>query len=581
MIVLGTGRDGSRHLLRAQRPDEARTLSRELSLPPVLARLLASRGVTEVSRASELLLGEAARTHEPFAMTGMREAVTRLLGAARDGARVAVVGDDDLDGVAGAVLLAEVLAEAGAVPVTVFVERRSGRPDPSFLRTVVERERTAGVVTVDGAASEPPAASAAVAAGAWVVLTDHHGALAAPPGVLLLDPSRPECAYPFKGLSGAGVAWKLAAAVAASLPAGPRAAAQERLERSTALVALATLSDLSPLTDENRVLVARGLAVLSARPGPGLAALLALAGLGSGRRVTARQAVFRLVPRLNAAARLGRPALAAALLSEESPAGAARLAADVETMNSERRLARERVLSDVRSRLRSDGRAGPDALVVESGREATGWRCGVLGSAALALAQEVRRPVLLFCEGDDGLLRGSGRGFGRMPLKSRLADVARAFALSFGGHEGAVGLVLPAAAYGPFRDGARSAFAAGQGLDAFRPALVADTEIHASDVEPSLPARLAPLGPHGPSNPRPLFLLRNVVPAGRPRSLGPRGTSLTVEVAGRRLLTEGRNLRELLTLGDGRGPWDLLVRVGSAPREGGPVLSIVGLSEAA
>lgn len=579
MILLGTGRDGTRHLLRAQRPDQARALGGELSLPPVLARLLASRGVTDPARARSLLLGGAAAVHDPFRMDGVVEAVERLLAAARDGGSVLVVGDDDLDGVAGSALLAGSLADAGLRAVTVFERRRSGGPFPVDLGAEVLRERASGVVTVDGAGSAPETVASATSAGAWVVLTDHHGTRQAPPGALLLDPALPGSRYPFGGLSGAGVAWKLASALASSLGPGRREAALERLEAHTALVALATLSDLAPLLDENRVLVARGLAALSERPGPGLSALRALAGLGGRRRVSVRQAACHLVPRLNAAARLGRPELAAALLSETDAKAAARLASEVESMNCLRRSARERVLSDVRGRLAARGTARGEPVVVESGLEAEGWLRGVLGSAALALSGELSAPVLLLAQVGDRL-HGSGRSRAGAGLRGRLEPVANALALAFGGHENAVGIVLPSAALASFRQAARAAFAGAPARRPSPPALVADTEILASDIDASLPGRLELLGPHGPGNPRPLFLLRGAVPVGRCRPASPDGAALTLEVGGRRLRAGGPAHRELTRPRAG-GTGDLLVHVGRGREDGEPVLSIVGLPEAA
>lgn len=579
MILLGTGRDGTRHLLRAQRPDEARALGGELSLPPVLARLLASRGVTDPARARALLLGGAAALHDPFRMDGVAEAVDRLLGAARDGGPVLVVGDDDLDGVAGAALLAGTFADAGLRVVTVFERRRSGGPGSLDLRAEVLRERASGVVTVDGAGAAPESVASATSAGAWVVLTDHHGTREAPPGALLVDPARPGSLYPFRGLSGAGVAWKLASALASQLGAERRQAALERLEASTALAALATLSDLSPLVDENRVLVARGLAALSERPGAGLSALRAVAGLGGRRTVSARQAACRLVPRLNAAARLGRPELAAALLSEPDPQVAARLASEVESMNSLRKSARERVLADVRGRLAARGANRREPVVVESGSEAAGWLQGVLGSAALALSRELSAPVLLLAERGD-LLHGSGRSRAGADLRGRLEPVARALALAFGGHENAVGIVLPDAAFARFREAARAAFANAPVCRPDPPALLADTEILASDLDASLAGRLELLGPHGPGNPRPLFLLRGAVPLGRCRPPEPDRAALVLDVGGLSIRAGGPAATEL-TRPRRAGARDILVHVGRGPEDGPPVLSVVGLREAA
>ncbi len=540
--VLATGR-----ALRARPhdPNVALELGSSLAIPKAAARVLAARGFEEES-AREFLEPSSARLHDPSGMAGVPEAASLLAGSARRGGRVVVFGDYDCDGVGALAILTTVLARLGADARPFIPHRlRDGYGLKSeALRRALEEHRPEGIVTVDCGITAREAVDEALRAGVYVIVTDHHlpqGAL--PEGAILIDPKLPSCPYPFKELSGAGLAWKLAEALLAE--GGLASSTREAWRASLAkIAALSTIADVVPLTGENRILVAWGLRGLAETRSPGLTALLKRAGIPAGRPPTAREVSFRIAPRLNAAGRLDHARRAYELLTTSDEARAEVLADELEEANEERRVVQDRLVGAVLERLETRFDPSRDAVVVEEGDVRAGWHRGVLGLAASRIAERVRRPVLLFSR-QDGLLSGSGRTFGKTPLFARVAPVAARYATEFGGHDAALGMSLPASRWEAFRDALRSSFAEARDDREWQADPVSDAEIPATDVTGELADALARFEPHGAGNARPLLLLRRLEWDGRGRKVGPRGLRTSFSAAGVRLEAIGWSLGEI------------------------------------
>jgi single-stranded-DNA-specific exonuclease len=288
------------------------------------------------------------------------------------------------------------------------------------------------------------------------------------------------------------------------------------------IAALSTIADVVPLTGENRVLVAWGLAGLAEPRAPGLAALMRRAGVPAGRGPTAREVAFRVAPRLNALGRLDHARRALELLTTTDAARAETLADELEAANVERRAVQDRLVAAVLGRIGGSFDPDRDAVVVEAGDAADGWHRGVLGIAASKVAERVRRPVLLFAR-DGERISGSGRTWGRTPLFDRVAPVAGRFATEFGGHDAALGLTLPAADWEVFRGELRAAFAKSRDDAEWDCERLADAELAAADVDTELVRWVERFEPDGPGNPRPLFLFRGLSWDGRGKRIGKSG----------------------------------------------------------
>ncbi len=436
----------------------------------------------------------------------MAAAVERLARAAETGERVAVVGDYDVDGISATALLAAVFRACGLEVETILPHRM--RDGYGFRPPQVERAREAGcrlIVTADCGSGGGPAVEAAIAAGIDVVVTDHHlPGRALPAAAIHVNPKREDCGYPFPDLSGAGLAFKLATALA-----GRRGLRLDPL-RLLRVACLGTISDVVPLAGENRVIAALGLAALGRTRSPGLQALFREAGVKPP--LSAADVGFRLGPRLNAAGRMEGPEGALELLLTRDRARAEALAAELGRRNQERREEQERVEDEARRAIAERGELPP--LVAAWSAD---WHRGVVGIAAGRLARELRRPTLLLCvEGETAT--GSGRSLPGIHLHELIAGF-RSELESFGGHSQAVGLTARSERLESLR--ARWEEAA----RAWDPALFErrlDYEgvLAPERIDAALLDELRRLEPFGEANPRPLFRVGPLSARRPPRRFG-------------------------------------------------------------
>ena len=493
----------------------AAELARGAKLRPLTARVLVGRGIVGAEVVSRFLEPRLADLRRPEGMADLPRAIDRLVAALGAGETIGVFGDYDVDGVTTAATLASALRAFGGKVIARAASRHAG-----YGLGVEDVARFADegcrlLVTGDCGTSDHEALTAGRARGLDIIVIDHHELPSGEtPAYALINSRRPDDGFPFKGLASCGVAFYLAAALRTRLgsPFDPR----DLLD----LVALGTIADLVPLTDENRILVAAGLKVLSARKRPGLAALAVHAELTAGP-ITAHQAAFRLTPRLNAAGRLGEAQLALDLLLA-GPADAARLAAALDDQNTERQRVQELVWMEARAQ----GAEQADAAAVVVGAE--GWHQGVVGIVAARLVEEFARPAVAI-----GFKAGEGRGSARTIPGVNLFEALSACGqhLSrFGGHAGAAGMSLTFDRLEAFR----AAFVgeARRQLTGRPPVTVeVDAEVALADLDLAFAEELARLAPFGAANREPLFGLRGVTTLAT-RKVGKGHLQLTLDHGG-------------------------------------------------
>jgi single-stranded-DNA-specific exonuclease len=469
----------------------------------LVARLLWNRDVRDPTAAADFLRPTLARgLGSPFLIRDMDRAARRLADAVAAGERIAVYGDYDVDGMTGAAQLVLFLRALGLEPLLHVSHRaREGYGlDVDALRAL-RRAGAAVVVTADCGTGDVRALEAAAAVGLDVIVCDHHHVpVTRPPAFALLNPHQPGCGFPFKGLSGAGVVFYLLMGLRAELRARGRTSLPD-LRPYLDLVALGTVADVVPLRAENRVLVAHGLRRLAQTERAGLVALKETA-MVEGASVHAIG--FRLAPRLNAVGRLADARRGVELLTTASGEEARKLAAELEVHNAERRALEDAVVAEATAIAEMHVAAGASAALVVA---AEGWHPGVVGIAAARLVERYRRPVVVLAL-DGPLARGSGRSLPGVDLREALATCGDLFE-TFGGHAQAVGLTLRREHVGVARARlcevlARGAAASGP------PALHLDAETSLREVTAELAATLAALEPHGPGNPEPVLLARDV-----------------------------------------------------------------------
>lgn len=476
-------------------------LQAELRLPAAVCAVLVQRERIDPDEAKRFLRPELDHLHDPSALADGMVAARRIAAAVRAGETILVHGDYDVDGICSTALLCRWLTQLGGT-VEAFVPHRL-RDGYDFGPAGLARAREVGatlIVTVDCGTVAHETVTEARSAGIDVVITDHHtvsGDL--PAATAVVNPQRADCPYPFKGLCGAGLAFKVCQLVGRELGVDP-----DELLHYLDLVALATVADLVPLQDENRVLVRFGLRRFAETRVPGLAALLGVAGVDAAS-VTAGNLGYTVAPRINAAGRIGESADALRLLLTEDVAEARRLSEQLDETNRARRDEDRRTLDEALKLLEDSYDPETDFGVVLAGK---GWHPGVIGIVASRVVERIHRPTVLLALGEDGA-RGSARSIPGFDLYAALAACAPLLR-RFGGHKQAAGMDVDLDRV----DDLRRAFnaEAERRLEGrlLRPSLRTDIELALAEADLGLVHWLDYLGPHGMGNPRPVFLARAV-----------------------------------------------------------------------
>jgi single-stranded-DNA-specific exonuclease len=471
---------------------EVRELAEELGIDEVTAAVLMRRGLGDAPSARRFLEG-ALPGHDPFLLGDMREAVETITAAVDAGARICVHGDYDADGICATALAVLLLRE--------FSTERQSSADvvwhlPSRFEegyglngqtlTRLAEEGFELVVTVDCGITAVAEVQHAASLGLEVVVTDHHRPAEEFPACPVVAPLKGD--YPFTGLCGTAVVWKLAQALLG--------AEHPFCDRHLDIVALATVADVVPLVDESRALALLGLRRLAQTQKPGLRALMKVAGVDPAALDEASIG-FRLAPRINASGRLCRPESALALLLTDDAGEAKALAEELETLNRERQGVEERISREAIDQIE----AWPAARRSHRGYVVAGegWHEGVIGIVASRLVERYNRPVVILA-GADGAWKGSGRSVSAFDLHAGLAACSGHLE-RFGGHRAAAGLTIDGARIETFA----AAFAAhcDEVLtdDDLRPHTRIDAIVPGAKLGLDLCAELGRLAPFGIGNP--------------------------------------------------------------------------------
>lgn len=475
-------------------------LQQALDLPRFIAATLVSRGLGNPAEALRFLNPSLERDWaDPYLIPGLADVADVVEQAIRTERHILVFGDFDLDGISATTVLTRGLRQLGA-HVTPFIPRRFeegyGLSAEAFERALQLDPGIDLVVTVDCGIACHDAVEAIRKRGVDVCVTDHHEpADLVPHGIPVADPKLdPAC--PSTVLAGVGVACKLIQVL------GGRLGHPHLWRGYVDFAALGTVADLMPMRDENRALVAQGIRMINEAPRPCIAALLGTAGVAD-KPVSATNLSFSLIPRLNAAGRMGDACLALDLLMTDDFDRACTLAAQLEEVNDQRR-AIEADLSEIAKEKAAAIYVGQRALVVW-GRD---WHEGVKGIVASRLVSMYGVPTLLFSiEGDEA--RGSGRSVGQVSL-FKAVESCSDLLTRFGGHDAAVGVTLPAQNLPEFNR-RLCAYMDGLPKEQFHPRVNIDACVDLSELTLESVAQLEALAPFGQEMPVPTFLARDVV----------------------------------------------------------------------
>lgn len=485
-------------------------LADSLNISPILARLLVLRNIKTFNEARQFFRPSIESLHDPFLMDQMESATSRVITALTENQKICIFGDYDVDGTCATALLYMFLKELDA-NVEFYIPKRleEGYGLSTSAIDTVKEKGTKLMIAVDCGITAIAETDYANQLGIDVIICDHHQPKDQLPNAFaVLDPLKPCCNYPFKYLSGAGVAFKLAQGVCERI--GKRELPLKYLD----LVALAGAADIVTLTDENRILVNEGLNQVNLNPRPGIEALIEISRLQPGQ-LTSGQIVFTIAPRINAVGRLGNAERAVNLLIANNKKDALELAKVLETENYERRKIDvetfEAAKEIVESQINLDDEI---ALVLHN----ESWHPGVIGIVASRLVEKYYRPSVLLTT-IDGIAKGSARsinGFNIYEALQKCNDLL----LHFGGHQAAAGLALELDKIDEFRTKFNEVLKSSITSEDLLQVISIDSKIKFSEITPKFLRILDQFAPFGPGNLRPAFLTEGVHVVNTPRVVG-------------------------------------------------------------
>ena len=465
----------------------------------LLAGILTARGITDPAEALTLLAGEEDLS-DPFLLTDMQKACERIWQAIDNGETIVVFGDYDVDGVTATALLYQHLKGMGAT-VKCMLPSREG-DGYGLSRNAIQSIHDKGyqlIVTVDNGISAVEEAEFAAELGIDLIITDHHlPPETLPKAVAVVDPRRLDDTSPFKGLCGAGVAFKLCAALDGCPP-------EEMLDYCGDLAAVGTVADVMPLTGENRTLVKSGLRQLQNTDRPGLEALLEEVGL-AGRPITAENISYAIAPRINAAGRMDSAVTALQLVLCEDPDRAEELAHKLNEINVKRQETELEIFKAAQVLLEQQPERLEDRVMLLWGRD---WHPGVIGIVASRLVERTGRPVIVVTVDEHGECKGSGRSVPGFNLHACIGSCADLL-IRYGGHAMAAGLSVREENLPELRRRLNE-WAARECPVLHTAPLECDLPIHLDRVTVDSVRRIDTLAPFGAENPTPVFLLQSAV----------------------------------------------------------------------
>jgi single-stranded-DNA-specific exonuclease len=528
--------------------DAVQRLQRATGLPALVAHLLVSRDI-DADQATGFLNPKLTDLRPPEQLPGVEDAIRRVAAAAADGRRIVIYGDYDADGITGTAILFRCLRLLSA-DVHYYIPNRldEGYGLNNDAVQKLAGEGTSLLVTVDCGIASLEQARLAKQLGLELIITDHHAmADALPEADAIVHPALPGHDYPFAGLCGAGVAFKLAWAICQHVCRAKRVSPQLRqfLLQAVGLAAIGTVADVVPLLDENRVLVHHGLMSLRHHPVLGGEQLARQAGLHDKPEWASEDIAFTLAPRINAAGRLGQATLAVELLTTENQQRASSLVEYICELNKSRDSLERSVYRAANQQAVAAMDAGEDAALVLAGH---GWHPGVIGIVAGRLAEKYHRPVLLVALDQSGVKpgQGSARSVPGLNLVDGLAS-CQAQLVSYGGHAAAAGFKVHEARIEAFRDEFCQFASENTDGNARVAELRIEAEVPFSILTLDAVQQVERLAPFGQANPRPVLCTSSIELATPPRAIGSGGRHLAMELA-----QHGIRLRGVAF---GRGEW--------------------------
>jgi len=507
-------------------------LERSARVPAVVAQLLVSRGVECPDEVRRFLDAKLTGLREPEDLPGLTDAADKIFAAAKDSRRIDIYGDYDADGMTATAILYRCLQMLGA-NVGYYVPHRTEEGyglNSQALEKLAERG-SQQVITVDCGIASVAEAETANGLGLELIVTDHHEmGPTLPDAAALVHPRLPGFDYPFGGLCGAGVAFKLAWALCQRASDAKKVGERMRnfLLQAVGLAAIGTVADVVPLLDENRILVKHGLTSLKDRPTLGLRRLMSITKLDKKPLLNSEDIAFTLAPRLNAAGRLGQAQLAIELLITEDERRATDLATYIDQLNESRSSLERRIYRAANKQAKEEFNPHEDAALVLTSRD---WHPGVIGIVAGRLAEKYNRPVVLVALDQAAAKPGSGsaRSAAGIDLHRALTACGEHL-VGYGGHAAAAGLRIDEAKIDTFRDDFCEFVEKETTAEDLIAEIHVDAEAPLCQLTLKTVQQIEQLSPFGEGNRRPILCTSGVTLNGPPKKIGGGERHLSVKL---------------------------------------------------
>ena len=522
--------------------DTVNSIQKTFRTSEVISKVLANRKIHKLDSANRFFNQNLDLLHDPFLIQDMDKAVQRVLKNIKSGKPIMVFGDYDVDGTTGAASLYCAFQKFGA-EVTYYIPHREEEGyGLSYQGIEVAQDNDIDlIITCDCGINAFAQVDFANEKNVDIIITDHHTTeINLPQAYAVLNPKRKDCQYPFKGLCGGGVAFKLITAIGSELNI-PLSEFDEILP----LITLGTAADIVPIKDENRAIVHYGLKMLENIKKPGLKTLLELAGLNG--KMSVGQLVFSVAPKINAAGRLGDANRAVELLVTDDVDRARVLAKELDEENKRRQLIQQAVVDEALYKVNAEVDLKKEHALVLANE---GWHQGVVGIVASKIKEEFNRPTVIIAL-ENGAGKGSARSIAGFDLYEALT-ACKDHLEGYGGHPMAAGLTVSTDKLSQFKKSFIDVANEQLTEENLHATLTLDCEMTLQDITPRFMEFLDKLSPYGPGNMRPKFAIRNVEISGAPKVIGKTGEHLRFKIK--------QGLKTMAAIGFGlSGKYEMLI----------------------
>lgn len=481
------------------------------SLPHTIARVMSLRGINSIAESKDFFYSDYQHMHDPFLMADMDKAVERILKAISDKKPILIFGDYDVDGTTSAAFLT-LFFKSINVESHYYIPCRE-KEGYGISTQGIDYAKYIGAdifISCDCGINAFEKVAYANEKELDVIITDHHKPdTTLPDAYAIVNPNRFDCPYPFKGLCGASVAFKLALAICEKGGYDPGYAWE-----NSDVVTLGIAADLVPIQDENRIIVQHGIKQMKKETNLGITALQKTGGL-LGKEITVGRLVFWMAPKINAAGRLGDASRAVKLLTTQNPVLAKEIAEELEVENNRRKDITLQITNDALYMVKTECDLENENAIVLGHKN---WHAGVIGIVASRIKETFARPAIIMSL-DEGEGKGSCRSIHGFDMVDALGD-CKEFLTGFGGHPIAAGLSMNSSDFNSFKDKFIQVANEKISTDDLIPTIYVDSELNLEELNSRMIKFLNAMEPYGPGNMRPVFVTNNLSIDGIPKLLG-------------------------------------------------------------